>query len=105
MSLDAQTTEIRDIILKKIAMILKDMYNENLQEFSEVYLTACLAFKSDPQLNELRLALERIQRGDFGRCIFCKDTIPEATLRGNPTAHFCDACSQALLQRRTRYPS
>ena len=105
MSHDTQTMEIREIILTKIAMILKDLYNENLQEFSEVYLTACLAFKSDPQLNELRLALERIHRGDFGRCIFCKGSIPEATLRANPTAHFCDTCSQALLQRRTGHPS
>jgi len=99
-SLDTQTREIREIILQRIAVILQDEYEETVQEHSEEYLTACLAFKSDPRLNELRLALNRIQRGDFGRCIFCKQHIATETLRTTPTAHFCDSCANALRKRR-----
>ncbi len=105
MSRDTQSTEIREIILYRIATILMDVYQESLQEFSEEYLTACLAFKGDPRLNELRLALERIQRGDYGRCIFCKNPIATETLRDNPTAHFCDSCAHTLRQRNRHHSS
>ncbi|MCB2204680.1 hypothetical protein KQI65_08020 [bacterium] len=91
--------EIREIILHRIASILQDRYDETLQELSEEYLTACLAFKGDPHLNELRLALERIRRGDYGRCIFCKEDIPTDVLRGDPTSHFCEPCSRTLRTR------
>ena len=105
MSEDTQATEIREIILYRIATILKDVYEESLQEFSEEYLTACLAFKGDPRLNELRLALERIRRGDYGACIFCKNPISVDSLRDDPTAHFCDSCAKSLRQRNRQRSS
>ena len=105
MSPDTHTMEIREIILHRIADILQNTYRENLQELTEEYLTACMAFKGDTQLNELRLALERIRRDEYGHCIFCKEAISHDILLRNPTAHFCDGCSNTLLRRRTHYPS
>ncbi len=105
MSPDTQHEEFREIILQHISMILRDIYQETVQGLSEQSLRAKLAFKGDPKLNELRLALERIERGEYGRCIFCKSPIEEQRLRTDPTAHFCSRCSQLLLYRSGRHTS
>lgn len=101
MSADTQTTEIREIILYRIASILQNVYQEPVQDLSEDHIVAKLAFKADPHLNELRLALERIQQGEYGRCIFCKSPIDEDLLKRSPTAHFCDRCASLLRYRTT----
>jgi len=93
--------EIREIILDRIAGILQEKYAEPVHDLSEESITAQLAFKGDPHLNELRLALERMRRGDYGRCIFCKCGIDEEVLRHSPTAHFCTRCAN-MLRYRTR---
>ena len=91
----------RDIILARITAILEHTYHESLPDVTVHTVTARLAFKADPELNELRLALERIERGEYGNCIFCKQDIPLAMLTAQPTAHFCDRCT-AILRFRTR---
>jgi len=100
-SVDTQRFDMREVILDRIATILQDVYEESIQEYSETYITAKLAFKSDPQLNELRLALERINRGEYGRCIFCKGDIDHDLLMRSPTAHFCEQCANVLRYRTT----
>lgn len=97
--MNGQGSEIREIILGRIATILNDVYRDSITELSEESISAKLAFKADPQLNELRLALERMKRGDYGRCIFCKGDIGDDTLERNPTAHFCEQCSGVLRYR------
>ena len=93
---------MREVILERIITILQDVYQEPIHEFSETYITAKLAFKSHPQLNELRLALERINRGEYGRCIFCKGDIEHDLLLQSPTAHFCESCANMLRYRTSR---
>ncbi|MBR9977763.1 MAG: hypothetical protein KFH87_06700 [Bacteroidetes bacterium] len=90
---------IREIILGHIATILERKYADPPPDLSEDQLIAKMAFKADPQLNELRLALERMKRGEYGRCIFCKGLITESELERNPTAHFCAQCSGMLRYR------
>ena len=102
MSPDTQAEEIREIILQRISAILQDTYQETVQGLTEQSLRAKLAFKGDPLLNELRLALERIERGEYGRCIFCKSPIDEQSLRAEPTAHFCEQCGRLLRYRSGR---
>lgn len=99
MNTDTQSYEIREIILVRIASILQEVYKEPVEDLSEEAIVAKLAFKGDPQLNELRLALERIRRGDYGRCIFCKSDIDRHILKHNPTAHFCERCANILRYR------
>ncbi|MBN1448411.1 MAG: hypothetical protein JXA28_10815 [Bacteroidetes bacterium] len=99
MSFDTQTLEIREIILDRIANILQDVYQEPVLELTEESIIAKLAFKGDPQLNELRLALDRIRRGEYGRCIFCKCSIDGELLRRSPTTHFCSRCANILRYR------
>lgn len=92
-------TDIREIILERIATILAREYRDPVTELSEDILTAKMAFKADPQLNELRLALERLNRGEYGRCILCKGEIDGVALEQNPTAHFCHRCAGAMHSR------
>ena len=99
MSVDTQRYDMREVILNRIITILQDVYEEPIHENSETYITAKLAFKSHPQLNELRLALERINRGEYGRCIFCRCDIDHNLLMQSPTAHFCERCANMLRYR------
>ncbi len=102
-TVDTRNAMMREIILMRIASILQDVYKDPASDLSEETIFAKLAFKSHPQLNELRLALERMGRGEFGRCIFCKGPISTHVLEGNPTAHFCDQCT-GMLRHRTTTP-
>ncbi len=89
-------SELKELILSRMAGILETVYNEPRRMLSTDSLTAHLAFKADPHLNELRLALERMERNEYGFCIFCKEEIPNSILYELPTAHFCDRCAATL---------
>lgn len=91
--------EITEVILERIETILEQEYHETLKDITVQNVAACVAFKAHPELNELRLALERMARGEYGICIFCKQPIPVSILREHPTAHFCDSCSSVLRFR------
>jgi len=97
-----RTEEIREIIFQRIASILTEVYGESISDFSKEALSGHLSFKADPKLNELRLALERMDRNEFGRCIFCKESIAHDLLISQPTAHFCSLCSGILRHRTDR---
>ncbi len=91
--------ELQERILVRIAAILTAVYHEPPDDLSIENVSAKLAFKGDPHLNELRLALERIMRGEYGQCIFCKGDIPLDILKELPTAHFCKECADRLVQK------
>jgi RNA polymerase-binding transcription factor DksA len=59
-------------------------------------IAALLAFKSDPSLNELKRALDRLDEGSFGRCISCKGMIARELLHEDPTRRLCDRCEQVI---------
>jgi RNA polymerase-binding transcription factor DksA len=55
---------------------------------------ALLAFKSDPHLDELRGALERIEDGSYGVCIGCKTEIDQRLLDKEPARRICEKCEK-----------
>jgi RNA polymerase-binding transcription factor DksA len=57
-------------------------------------IDAMLAFKSDPQLDELRAALARIEEGTFGICLGCKEEIRGELMDMDPTRRLCDDCTR-----------
>lgn len=91
-------TRIKEGILNRIVNVLADVYDETMPDPSHQNLSAWLAFKGDPYLNELRLALERLEQGEFGKCILCKTEIEFPILKATPTAHFCEKCSTVFHQ-------
>lgn len=62
------------------------------------------------ELEEIALALEKIEMGEYGRCEACLETplnmcptcpfIPKARLEALPTARLCIACQEAQEQNR-----
>ncbi len=95
--MDARTVhELQETIMNRIQHILLHDYGQNPDSITQNNLDAHLAFKGDPQLNELRLALYRIKKGTYGNCIYCKKPISVEILRRSPTAHFCESCAAKL---------
>jgi RNA polymerase-binding transcription factor DksA len=59
-------------------------------------IDALLAFKSDPQLDELRAALDRLEHGTYGVCITCKHPISREALERDPGRRICPGCEQGF---------
>lgn len=47
----------------------------------------------EAQLAELHTASERLQSGDFGRCLECDEWIAIARLKFNPCVRYCIECA------------
>lgn len=58
---------------------------------------ALLAFKTDPKLDELRAAFERIDGGTYGLCLCCKSPISQEVLDRDPTQRMCGTCEQQFV--------
>jgi hypothetical protein len=63
-------------------------------------IDALLAFKSDPRIDELRGALERIEQGSFGTCIACKGEINQDLLVVDPAMRLCERCERLYSHMR-----
>ncbi len=59
-------------------------------------IDALLAFKTDPELDELRAALDRLERGTYGVCITCKHPISREILERDPGRRICAGCEQGF---------
>ena len=59
-------------------------------------IDALLAFKTDPQLDELRAALDRLEHGTYGVCISCKHPISREILERDPGRRICSGCEQGF---------
>jgi len=62
-------------------------------------IDALLAFKTDPRLDELRGALNRLEEGTYGQCLACKNDVSQELLDRDPARRFCPACEQQLAHR------
>ncbi|MET7455794.1 TraR/DksA C4-type zinc finger protein [Streptomyces sp. NPDC005574] len=60
--------------------------------FERAHVAALLS-RSREQLAELDRALDRLTRGDYGRCEECGEAIPEARLEARPGATKCVRCA------------
>jgi hypothetical protein len=63
-----------------------------LDGISAYEIEALLSVRSDPQIDELRGALERLENRTFGICIACKSRIDWSILLRNPCRRICPEC-------------
>jgi len=96
---------MRRAILTALYAHLQDAYGLEITEESFVQgqmslqdIDALLAFKSDPRIDDLRGALERLERGTFGQCLACKGHIDQELLDTDPTQRLCSACERLYSQ-------
>lgn len=54
------------------------------------------------EIEDIRGALARIERGTYGLCIDCEQPIPEERLEAWPTAKRCRPCQQEYEQSKAR---
>jgi DnaK suppressor protein len=47
------------------------------------------------QIGRLNAALQRLDRGDFGECLDCGETIADARLENDPATTLCIECAAA----------
>lgn len=95
---------MRKLILSKLHELLRDqstaLYPTEIrfdEELSLHELDALLAFKSDPRLEELRHALDRLENGTYGICIGCKSPITQEVLDKDPAQRVCQRCEERLV--------
>jgi len=93
---------MRRVILRSIYHHLQEYYDIGLNEheftageMSPHQIDAILAFKTDPRLDELRSALDRLEEDVYGSCIRCKGGIGQVALDHDPARRFCDECEKA----------
>lgn len=63
--------------------------NEMADKFEELDTRVGIETALEEQLNEVKKALERIKKGDFGKCEVCQKPIDEKRLKANTTATAC----------------
>ena len=80
--------------LSNAPLHMADLGTDNFeQEF-----TLDLLQNQEQALQEIDEALERIEKGTFGRCEECNSVIPKARLQALPYTRYCVACARKLQQ-------
>jgi RNA polymerase-binding transcription factor DksA len=80
--------------LSNAPLHMADLGTDNFeQEF-----TLSLLQNQEQALEEIAQALDRIERGSYGRCEECQSPIPKARLQAVPYTRHCVACARKLQQ-------
>jgi DnaK suppressor protein len=80
--------------LSNAPLHMADLGTDNFeQEF-----TLSLLQNQEQALEEITLALDRIDRGTYGKCEECQAAIPRARLQALPYTRYCVACARKLQQ-------
>ena len=94
--------EERDQILQSVRSNYFDDIIKDPEEFKSEddasssnainYITAKLGSRQYGYLKKVEAALKRLDKGNFGICLDCEDTLSEKRLLTRPAAEFCIEC-------------
>lgn len=73
--------------------------DENAAEVATFSDSLSLKEKIEEALQDVRRALARMKKGDYGTCRYCKKTIDERRLLARPESSSCVACKEELKSR------
>jgi DnaK suppressor protein len=76
--------------LSNVPLHLADLGSQDSEE--DVAFT--LLANEEQIVEEINLALDRIEQGTFGRCEKCRKDIPKERLQALPYTRFCIGCAQ-----------
>ena len=68
---------------------------EEAQELNQLRLLAQLGDRGRAELDAIDVAIERMDRGEYGSCEACEEPIDVARLEVLPTARLCTTCAEA----------
>ncbi len=98
-SLLKRKIELREILLGSNQQVsdmqVKDSGDEALSSAMDT-LQSSLTNAEVEELNQIDAALSRIDRGEFGLCIDCGETIAEKRLQHSPFSARCIVCQEEL---------
>ena len=105
-AMHSDRNQFRRILVARLLEHLEQEYGITQQAASNARgvrrphaLDALLAFKTDPCIEELHQALERLADGSFGFCLSCKQRIQREALLLNPVQRICAVCEEVFLER------
>lgn len=75
-----------------------DKSDENAQEITQFLTDKPLEMQLEGLLRDVDKALERIDKGTYGVCKYCDETIEEKRLIARPTSSACVSCKKTLTQ-------
>lgn len=73
-----------------------DDEEDNTSEVVEYGLNLTLEKTLEKSLKDVKKSLERIEKGDYGVCKYCKQEIDPKRLKARPTSSACIACKTKL---------
>jgi len=75
-----------------------DKEDENAAEVAEYAARLPLEQALEKQLRDVNQSLDRIKKGTYGICKYCKKSIEEKRLTIRPTSSACVSCKKAITQ-------
>lgn len=75
-----------------------DKPDENAQEISDFSTTVAAQKILEKSLEDIKKALDRIEKGTYGTCKYCGNHINEKRLMARPTAGACITCKTELQE-------
>lgn len=75
-----------------------DKEDENAAEVAEYAANLSLEQDLEKALRDVNSSLERIKKGTYGICKYCKKPIEERRLLARPTSSACVECKKAITQ-------
>jgi len=86
-----ETNAYRTLLEAETRRVLAEEFHQAVPETVPIHYF--LSFKSEGRLAALRDALDRLDRGSYGRCMLCRCEIAGKFLRNNPTTRLCLCCA------------
>jgi RNA polymerase-binding protein DksA len=68
---------------------------EEAQELNQTRLLAQLGDRGRAEIDAIDVAIDRMERGEYGSCESCEEPIDVARLEVLPTARLCTTCAEA----------
>lgn len=75
-----------------------DKEDENANEVADYATNLTLEDSLEKTLRDVNQSLDRLKKGDYGICKYCKKEIGEKRLTARPTSSACVACKKAIVQ-------
>ena len=75
-----------------------DKEDENAQEVAQYTTNKPLEIALENELRDVNKSLDRLKKGDYGVCKYCKKPIDEKRLLARPTSGACVSCKKTLTQ-------
>lgn len=103
MELEKQREMLLERIHEEHEFLQNDVVNPDrtdlAQDYSSAERRAALLAQMEESLEEVEGALERMDRGEYGKCINCGKPIPPARLEAIPQTPYCVDCQQKMERR------